>query len=328
MIEEVRQISARIRDHFAQGSRRSARASTSSAGRGGIREVEFFVQIQQMIHGGRDPSVRAPATLDAIARAGVSGAARRRDGRANLRQAYRLLRTIEHRVQMVDDAQTHFLPAQPDALDNVARLHGLRTGAELLELLRPQSNVSGRSSTALRPTSDGRLSNDPDILDRELHELGFADAEAAARHVADWRSGKARSLRSPAAQQAFEAMLPGLLQAIAAGADPDHALNRLSDIVERLSSGVNLFRLLEARPPLAELLAKILAHAPALADQLARRPELFEGLFDASSFELPPDGREFAARSRAMPCAASPMTSRSIGSGGWSTSAGSRSASS
>ena len=138
------------------------------------------------------------------------------------------------------------------------------------------------------------MSNDPDILKRELRELGFADTDAAARHIADWRSGKARSLRSPAAQQAFEAMLPGLVQALAAGADPNYALNRLSDIVERLSSGVNLFRLLEARPPLARLLAKILAHAPALADQLARRPELFEGLFDASSFAMPPAAAEFA----------------------------------
>jgi glutamate-ammonia-ligase adenylyltransferase len=112
--------------------------------------------------------------------------------------------------------------------------------------------------------------------------------------VGHWRSGKARSLRSPAAQHAFEAMLPGLLQAIALGADPEHALNRLSDIVERLSSGVNFFRLLEARPGLARLFAKVLAHAPTLADQLARRPELFEGLFDASSFEMPPPAEEFA----------------------------------
>ena len=90
-------------------------------------------------------------------------------------------------------------------------------------------------------------------------------------------------------------MLPALLPAIAAGAHPDHALNRLSDIVERLSSGVNFFRLLEARPQLAQLLATLLAHAPALADQLGRRPELFEGLFDASSFAMPPAAEEFAA---------------------------------
>src|SRR5439155_1058443 len=194
VIDEVRQISARIRDHFAQGAHIGP-GYDLKRGRGGIREVEFFVQIQQMIHGGRDTSVRAPATLDAIA-----------------------------------------------ALLAADRL----------------------------------------------------DGEAARRYIADWRSGKARSLRSPPARQAFEAMLPGLLQAIAASGDPNHALNRLSDITERLSSGVNLFRLLEARPALAGLLAKLLAHAPALADQLARRPELLEGLFDATSFAMPPPAEEFA----------------------------------
>ena len=97
-------------------------------------------------------------------------------------------------------------------------------------------------------------------------------------------------------------MLPALLQAIAAGADPDHALNRLSDIVERLSSGVNFFRLLEARPQLAQLLAKMLAHAPALAEQLGRRPELFEGLFDASSFAMPPVGARSSPNSSPRRC--------------------------
>jgi glutamate-ammonia-ligase adenylyltransferase len=206
-----------------------------------------------------------------------------------------LLRTIEHRVQMVADAQTHLLPADPAALDNVAKLHGLGNAPELLEQLRPHVDVAGRIFDSLAPDERDVLSNDPDILRSELEVLGFADAEGAARHVRHWRSGKARSLRSPAARQAFEGMLPALLPAIAAGAHPDHALNRLSDIVERLSSGVNFFRLLEARPQLAQLLAKVLAHAPALADQLARRPELFEGLFDASSFSMPPDREEFAS---------------------------------
>src|SRR5688572_30689053 len=91
-------------------------------------------------------------------------------------------------------------------------------------------------------------------------------------------------------------MLPGLLAAIAAGPDPDHALNRLTDIIERVSSGINLYRLLEARPALAQLLAKILAHAPALSEQLARRPELLEGLFDDSAFDPPPSVSEFAER--------------------------------
>ncbi|MFL6720630.1 MAG: bifunctional [glutamine synthetase] adenylyltransferase/[glutamine synthetase]-adenylyl-L-tyrosine phosphorylase [Sphingomonas sp.] len=292
VIEDVRQISARIRDHFAQGAHIGP-GYDLKRGRGGIREVEFFVQIQQMIHGGRDPSVRAPATLDAIA---ALLAADRLEGPVadELAQAYRLLRTVEHRVQMIDDAQTHLLPVSAPALDNVAQLHGLENGAALLKRLRPHVERAGEIFDSLAPEGSPRLSNDPDILGRELTQLGFRDVETARRHIADWRSGKARSLRSPPAREAFEAMLPALLQAIAAGGDPGRGLNRLSDIIERLSSGVNFFRLLEARPALGRLLAKLLAHAPALADQLARRPELFEGLFDASSFAMPPPADELA----------------------------------
>ena len=292
VIEEVRQISARIRDHFAQGAHIGP-GFDLKRGRGGIREVEFFVQIQQMIHGGRDSSVRVPGTLDAIA-ALVEADRLDRGAARELGDAYRLLRTIEHRVQMVNDAQTHLLPADRDALDNVAQLHGLSGGPALLDLLAPRVEAAGAIFDGLAPEASPRLSNDPQILARELTRLGFTDVEAAMRHVADWRSGKARSLRSPPASQAFEAMLPGLLEAIAAAGDPNRALNRLGDIVERLSSGVNFFRLLEARPALAKPLAKLLAHAPALADQLARRPELLEGLFDASSFAMPPPAEEFA----------------------------------
>lgn len=292
VIDEVRQISARIRDHFAQGSTIGP-GYDLKRGRGGIREVEFFVQIQQMIHGGRDSSVRQPATLEAIDALLAAGRLTEEAARS-LADAYRLLRTAEHRVQMVEDAQTHLLPYDAQALDNLAQLHGLDSGGGLLDLLRPHVDEVGRIFDSISPAEREQLSNDPDILKRELKGLGFRDPAAAARHVTDWRSGKARSLRSPPARQAFEAMLPGLMQAIAAGAHPDHALNRLSDIVERLSSGVNFFRLLEARPALARLLAKVLAHAPALADQLARRPELLEGLFDASSFAMPPPADEFA----------------------------------
>src|SRR5207237_5178831 len=149
VIEEVRQISGRIRDHFAQRTK-FAPGYDLKRGRGGIREVQFFVQIQQMLHGGRDPSVRAPATLDAIEALLV--AERLDQGTAReLADAYRLLRTIEHRVQMVEDAQTHLIPAQPPAVDNVARLHGLGGGPELIELLRPRVDRVGEIFDSLAP---------------------------------------------------------------------------------------------------------------------------------------------------------------------------------
>ncbi|HET7708680.1 MAG TPA: bifunctional [glutamine synthetase] adenylyltransferase/[glutamine synthetase]-adenylyl-L-tyrosine phosphorylase [Sphingomicrobium sp.] len=293
VIEDIREISARIRDHYAQGSSLGP-GFDLKRGRGGIREVEFFTQIQQMVHGGRDPSVRAGATLDALLALAEAGRLEPQDAEG-LAAAYRLLRTVEHRVQMVDDAQTHLLPAAPDQLDNVAALDGAGDGAALIERLRPHVDRVEGLFNALAPDLEGRLSGDPDILQRDLGAMGFPDAEVAARRIADWRSGKARSLRSPAARTAFEAMLPGLLRKIASGPDPERALNRLSDIVERLSSGINLYRLLGARGRLADDFALILAHAPPLADMLARRPELLDGLIDESTFSLPSEPEAMAA---------------------------------
>src|SRR5206468_2631411 len=155
----------------------------------------------QMIHGGRDVAVRVPATLDALT--ALVAADRLDAGQAGeLAGTYRLLRTVEHRAQMVDDAQTHLLPANAQALDNLAQLHGLADGTALLDQLRPHVERAGEIFDRLAPESSPRLSNDPQILALELARLGFDDVDAALRHVADWRSGKARSLRSPPASQA------------------------------------------------------------------------------------------------------------------------------
>ena len=293
-IDEIRDISTRIRDHYAQGSA-LAPGFDLKRGRGGIREVEFYTQVQQLIHGGRDPTLRARAVFDALS-ALVAAGRMESDIADALGNAYRRLRTVEHRIQMVDDHQTHRLPIATDALTGVAALDGLASGEALIETLRPHVDFVSARFDNLSPDRGSQLSNDPDLLADELAAMGFADAEAVTRMIAGWRSGQVRSLRSPAARGAFEAMLPILLGAIAEGPDPGHALNRFSDIVERLSSGVNMYRLLEAQPALARILSQILVHAPALADQLARRPGLFDGLIDASSFADPPDAATVAMK--------------------------------
>jgi len=215
----------------------------------------------------------------------LSGAGRIDSGEAAaLSDAYRLLRTIEHRVQMVEDKQTHQLPPAPEALENVARLHGLAGGGELLDLLRPHVEAVAEYYGALAPQSQARLPRPP-ALEERLAALNFADPAAAASRIEGWRSGKARSLRTGAARDPFEAMLPGLVEAFGQAPDPMAALNRFDTLVERLPSGVNFFRLLEARPAVIDYLANILSHAPTLADQLGRRPELLDGLIDASAFE-------------------------------------------
>jgi glutamate-ammonia-ligase adenylyltransferase len=289
-IDEIRDISLRIRDHYAQGQAFGP-GFDLKRGRGGIREAEFFTQVQQLVHGGREPALRASATLDALA-ALAAGDRLEPSLAGAIGDAYRALRTAEHRVQMIDDRQEHRLPLG-EALAAVAGLDGVDT-ATLLGGLSGHVEVVGRAFDTLVTTREGRLSNDSDILLSELTAMGWPDPAAAALRVGEWRSGKARSLRSPAARQAFEGMLPTLLPKIAAGPDPAQALNRLSDIVERLSSGVNFYRLLEARPVLADHLALVLAHAPALAAQLARRPTLLDGLIDESSFSPPREAAELA----------------------------------
>ena len=293
VIEEIREISARIRDHFAQGARLGP-GYDLKRGRGGIREAEFFTQVVQLIHGGREPELRAPATLDALAALSRHGHLEPHLTDA-IGNAYRALRTAEHRIQMIDDRQEHRLPVG-SALEQVAMLDGRESGADMLAELAPHVEAVGQQFDGLISEREERLSNDPDILRNELAAMGFEDVEEASRRIGDWRSGRARSLRSPAARAAFETMLPTLMRAVAAGPDPLRALNRFSDVVDKLSSGVNLYRLLGARPQLADLLALILAHAPPLAEQLGRRPTLLDGLIDESSFGLPPDAETLAAR--------------------------------
>jgi glutamate-ammonia-ligase adenylyltransferase len=285
-IAELRSITRRIRDHYAQGQAFGPGYDVKR-GRGGIREVEFYVQIHQLIHGGREPELREPATLDAIAALAKAGRIKPEDA-ATLAAAYRLLRTVEHRLQMVDDRQTHSLPEDADALDNVARLHGLEHGAALLDLLRPHVEPVAAIYGLLDTQEGERLPAGAEPLARALAEAGFADAAAAGARIEGWRSGKVRSLRTGAAREAFEGMLPILIEAFAAAPDPIGAINRFEDLITGLPSGVNFYRLLEARPALIQHLAAILSHAPALAEQLGRRPVLLDGLVDASAFAAVP----------------------------------------
>ena len=263
-------------------------------GRGGIREVEFFAQTHQLIHGGRQPALRlrgTRATLDALAEVGLIDPA----DAALLGESYDRLRQVEHRLQMVADQQTHSLPLDPAALDNVAQLDGLPDGAALVAELTAITEEVGRRYDRLiaQHAQEGTVvavaAPAGEALAGELQRLGFADPAALAARIASWRDGKLRALRTEAARAAYDAIQGPLLTAFAASPEPERALLRWEELLGNLPSAVNLFRLLEARPALLELLARILSLAPPLADALARRADLLDPLIDASAFDLPGD---------------------------------------
>ncbi|GAB5351858.1 bifunctional [glutamine synthetase] adenylyltransferase/[glutamine synthetase]-adenylyl-L-tyrosine phosphorylase [Qipengyuania sp. 483] len=281
-IDEVRRLTHRIRDKQT-GPREPAPEYNVKLGRGGIREAEFFAQTHQLVHGGRDPSLRRKhtrAALDALAATGRIGAD---DARA-LGESYDGLRRIEHRLQMVADQQTHTLPAG-EALDNVARLDGYADGAAWLEhISRLTAPVAQRYDALLAEDEVSVPVDTPHVV---ADEPKASLAPELVERVTEWTDGRYAPLRSTAALSAFEAIRPKLLASLAASPEPERAVTRWESVLQRMSSAINLFRLLEARPGLMQLLADCLTLAPPLADAIARRPELVDALIDRSALDLP-----------------------------------------
>jgi glutamate-ammonia-ligase adenylyltransferase len=295
-IEEIRRLTRRIRAS-RRGPDEPGPGFSLKHGRGGIREIEFFAQTHQLIHGGRDPSLRQRGTraaLDSLAAAGVIAAA----DAQTLGAAYDRLRTLEHRLQMVADQQTHSLPAG-EALDNVARLDGLRDAGALVEELAAITSRVAQLYDSLIADDDGAAVAVPvrgEALAERLRALGFEAPAELSDRIAGWSDGRMRALRSEAARQAFEDVLPALLEALAQAPEADRALLRFETMLAAAPSAINLFRLLEARPGLLDQLVAILALAPPLAEELGRRPAMLDTLVDQSALDLPGDVEALVAR--------------------------------
>jgi [glutamine synthetase] adenylyltransferase / [glutamine synthetase]-adenylyl-L-tyrosine phosphorylase len=284
-VEEIRSLTHRIRERN-EGPDAPGAGFDVKKGRGGIREIEFFAQTHQLIHGGRDPSLRVKGTraaLDALAEAGRIEA----EHAHILGEGYDRLRVIEHRLQMVEDRQTHTLPGGK-ALDRVAWLDGMGSGDELVaELTKLTANTGAIYDELIgkEPPSPA-APHKPETKARTLADMGFADPEALASRIEAWRDGRYASIRSPQALEAFDRLLPLLLGAIAKSDDPENAATRFQGIIERTQSAIELFRLLTAEPELIERLVKALTLSPRLAGTLARRPETLDVLLERQPIDF------------------------------------------
>ena len=297
-IAEIRALTLRIRESRA-GPPAPGPGFDVKRGRGGIREIEFYAQTHQLIHGGRDLSLRVRGTraaLDALAAAGwITG-----ENAAILGDGYDRLRMIEHRLQMVHDRQTHALP-DGDALDQVAQLDGLADGAALVaELTHLTARTAGIYEALIGARAAAPVAAALPVSDlaQQLGMLGLTEPETLAERIEGWRDGRHAAIRSPQAVAAWDRLCPALIAAMAASDDPARALTRWERIIERVPSAITTFRLLDARPDLLARLVAALTLAPALSDELARKPELLDTLIDRDALELPGDVPAIMARMR------------------------------
>src|SRR5579872_3618367 len=273
-------------------------------GRGGIREIEFFVQTQQLIFGGRRPRMRGARTLDMLAELKADGWVSA-EAEQELSTAYQYLRRIEHRLQMIADEQTQRLPEDADAFARFAKICGYggpeRFSDDLIGHLRRVEkhyarlfeDAPGLDANAGSLVFTGVV-DDPETL-QTLRRMGFHDPERAAETIRGWHFGRRAAIRSPRAREALTEVTPGLLEAFAASGDPGAALATLDSALARMIAAVELFSILRSNADVRQLFADILGGAPRLANVIATRPHVLDAVIDparAAAFD------ERAARGR------------------------------
>jgi [glutamine synthetase] adenylyltransferase / [glutamine synthetase]-adenylyl-L-tyrosine phosphorylase len=262
-------------------------------GRGGIREIEFFAQTQQLIAGGRQKGLRVRATLEALDRlverdwiaAGVA---------AELGEAYLFLRRIEHCLQMIGDEQTQTLPDDEAGLARVAHIAGFADVAAFSAALVTQLTVVQRhyvrlfeSSPALSSSGSNMVfageADDPGTV-TALRALGYSEPTSVIATVRGWHHGRYPAVRTPRARELLTEVQPLLIDALSKTTDPDLAFAGFDRFLSRLPSGVQLFSLLLKNPSLLDLIAAIAGTAPRLADVLGRRRRVIDAVLDPGFF--------------------------------------------
>jgi len=292
-IADIHSIKRQIHAHKVD-ERLDAQGADLKLGRGGIREIEFFVQTQQLILGGRHPELRSARTLDALEALCRYGQVTR-DSADFLARAYRDLRALEHRIQMLADEQTHRLPESDRDRKAVAALFGyssLRSfDAAISRMLR---GVNGRYAQLFAGEEElssrfGSLiftgvDDDPETL-KTLTRMGFSSPSSVSGTIRGWHHGRIAATRTERGRELFTRLAPRLLDALSDTRAPDQAFNQFSDFFSGLRSGVQVQSLFLAQPRMLALVLEVMAFAPRLASVLSRRPAALDALLDPGFFD-------------------------------------------
>ncbi len=303
-IQDVHSIKRQIHAHRGHGEIAVA-GHNVKLGRGGIREIEFFVQTQQLIAGGRAPGLRGRQTIDMLDRLAKAGWIEPKV-RDELTEAYRYLRQVEHRIQMVADEQTHSLPEDDAGLDRIARMMGAsghKTFATQLlkRLTTVQRHYARLFENAPELSKDaGNLvftgdDDDPGTLET-LTRLGYKNPKAVTEAVRAWHFGRYPAIRSAAARERLTEITPALIDALAATRNADAAFSAMDDVVRKLPGGFQLFAMLQANPHLLRLMTDILGTAPKLTEALVQRVHSLDSVLDPAFYGTLPTRAHLAER--------------------------------
>ncbi len=287
-IADIHAIKRQIHIHKVD-DRLTAKGADLKLGRGGIREIEFYVQTQQLILGGRHPSLRSPRTLEALG-ALARGGQIEVEAAEEMTNAYLALRAWEHRVQMLNDEQTHRLPENNDLRRRVAALAGYReTGrfdAAVGRILRGVNRRYGALFAGEEALSSrfGSLvftgpDDDPETLST-LGQMGFVDPLRVSGVIRAWHHGQIAATRTQRGREVFTRLAPRVLEAAQATGAPDMAFLRFADFFSGLSMGVQTQSLFVSQPRLLNLIVRVMAFAPRFARTLSRDPAAFDALLD------------------------------------------------
>jgi [glutamine synthetase] adenylyltransferase / [glutamine synthetase]-adenylyl-L-tyrosine phosphorylase len=273
-------------------------------GPGGLRDIEFAVQLLQLVHGRHDPALRSGSTLVALERLTAAGFVGRTDA-AQLADAYRFLRTVEHRLQLAQERRTHTIPADPAARRWLAATMGYRdreqaTAVEAFEADRRRHAAAVRGLHAklfYRPLLEAfgavPAGLEPEGAAERLAALGFANPDRAMAHLRALTAGLSRRAT------VLRAMLPVMLPWLAEAPDPDGGLAALRVLAERLGDRAALLGMLRDNPATAELLCTVLGASQLLGDLLARHPELLTAMADEGGLAAPRPVAELVAEATA-----------------------------
>ncbi len=268
-IQDAHDMRLRIREHKGLGGPITLEGHNMKLGRGGIREIEFFTQTRQIIAGGRDPDLRSRETVPALRALATKGWVP--ENVVNLLvERYRSHREIEHRLQMVNDAQTHDLPKQADEFDRLAQFTGQSDTAKLrTRLMDELTEVHELTEGFFAPSTTKQDDSAP-------------LSDGAKEIIARWPSYPA--MRSDRAVAIFKRLRPDIMARLQKAGHPSEALVQFDGFLAGLPAGVQLFSLFEANPQLIDLIIDICATAPALARHLSRNSQVLDAVLGGAFF--------------------------------------------